>query len=155
MEQSAEKTGFAERLNEVCSDMELPVERGRQSALAAVFKVTPNAARKWLLGLGMPELDVAIAIAKWGNVNVEWLLSGRGPKRGNLVATKALILDEALRTLPAEERREALDYIKYKLERARAVLTGEQIARYSVALDQFLPEQPPEPRPAGPTRERH
>lgn len=138
---SKEKSDFARRLNELCTEQELP-ERGRQSALATKFHVTPNAARKWLLGLGLPELEVAIRMADWAKVNVEWLLTGRGPKRGHLVETKALVVAEALQSLPAEERAATLDYIKYKLDRAGALFTGEKLKRYKDALDRF--GQPPE-----------
>lgn len=48
---------FARRLREICEDKGLPTERGLQTRLAREFKVSPNAARKWLLAEGMPELD--------------------------------------------------------------------------------------------------
>lgn len=40
---------FAARVNEVCDDLQLPAH-GRQTALAQWMGLTPNAARKWLLG---------------------------------------------------------------------------------------------------------
>jgi len=141
-----EKLAFAARLNEVCSDADMP-ERGRQTALAAKFQVTPNAARKWLLGLGMPEYEVAVAIAKWGGVNFEWLMTGRGPKTASTrIDMKTVVLDEALRSFPSDERREVLGFIKYKLQSAKARYTGEQLARYNTALDRFA-EAPPPPAP--------
>jgi transcriptional regulator with XRE-family HTH domain len=143
-----EKSAFAGRLHEVCTDKGLPNERGRQSALAAQFNVSPNAARKWLLGNGLPELEVAIRLAKWGQVNLEWLLTGRGPKRGAIVETKSLVLGEAIEELPEADRQQALDFVRYKLERSStALLSGERLTRYMTMLDAFAktPKPPPPP----------
>jgi transcriptional regulator with XRE-family HTH domain len=132
-------SGFATRMNEIADDMEVPAGRGRQAALAAEFKVTPKAARKWLLGLGYPEMGMAVRIADWADVNLTWLLQGAGPKRGNRVDTKVLVLDEALRSLPTDERRETLNFIRYKLEKAREHFTKEKFTRYSDMLESFEP----------------
>ncbi len=132
-----ERAAFAARLHELCDDQGLPSERGRQSALAAEFKVSPNAARKWLLADGLPELEMAIRIAKWGKVNIEWLLTGRGPKRGSIVETKAIVLGEALQDLPTEALQQTIDFIKYKIERSPTLFTGEKLARYMAMLDAF------------------
>lgn len=77
---NGERRAFAARLNEVCTDRQLPTGRGRQTILARKFKVTPQAARKWLEGEGYPSIDVAREIAKWGKVSFDWLMSGRGSK---------------------------------------------------------------------------
>jgi hypothetical protein len=132
-----EKALFAARLNELCSDAQMP-SRGRQSALASLFKVTPNAARKWLLGIGLPEMDVAIAIAKWGDVNLEWLMTGRGPKHGTKVPTRALVLDEMLRKGTPEERKELVNYIKYRVHNSSSPAAEEELARYDAALQSFV-----------------
>src|ERR1700754_872095 len=94
-------TPFAERLIELCVDKQLPA-RGRQTQLAKLFKVSQQAARKWLDGRSYPETDKIVAIADWAGVNVNWLLQGVGPKHGNRVDAKALVLDEAVRMLPRE-----------------------------------------------------
>lgn len=126
-------------MHELCSDMGI-AERGRQSALAAQFKVTPNAARKWLLGLGLPETDVAIAIARWAEVNFEWLMTGRGPKQGDKVPTRALIVDEVLRRGTVDDRRELVNFIRYKLDHSAAPLAVEERARYEQALQTYVVE---------------
>lgn len=131
------RADFATRLHELCDDMQLPPERGRQSRLAAIFRVTPNAARKWLNGEGMPELETAIEIANWADANVTWLLQGTGPKRGDRVDTKALVLNEAIEALPAEAGQQVMDFIKYKIERADGPISGERLARYMTMLDAF------------------
>lgn len=131
--------GFASRMNEICDDKELTADRGRQAALAAEFKVTNKAARKWLLGIGYPEMAMAVRIADWAGVNLTWLLQGAGPKRGNKIDVKSLVMDEVLRSLPASERRETLDYIRFKLDRAKASFTSEKLERYQQLLDNFEP----------------
>jgi transcriptional regulator with XRE-family HTH domain len=136
-----EKLAFAARLNELCGEAGLPAERGRQTRLAKLFEVTPNAARKWLLGLGLPELEVAIRIAKWADVNVEWLLTGRGAKSGDKVPTRALVVDEVLRSGTPAERRELVKYVEYRLDNSEVPIAAEAKARYKAALESYLPPE--------------
>lgn len=133
---SPERMAFAARLIELCNAAGLPV-RGRQTKLAELFKVTPKAARKWVSGLGLPELELIIKIARWGNVNVEWLVSGRGPKRGNLVDTKDLMLGEMVKNLPAATRHEIADFLGYKIERGIPTLAEEERARYMQIISTY------------------
>ncbi len=82
MEIDHEKAAFSARLNEICDEMSVPPKgQARQTTLARIFNVTQKGARKWLEGEGYPALDMARRIAVWSNVCIEWLLSGRGPKR--------------------------------------------------------------------------
>ena len=112
--------------------------RGRQTELAKLFNVSPNGARKWLLGEGMPELEVAIRLARWADVNVEWLLTGRGPKRGAHLDTKALILSEALEALAPTDRHEVLGYFAYKVQHSVSrVITESQVNRYIAAINTY------------------
>lgn len=101
------------------------------------MEVTPNAARKWLLGEGLPELDMAVRLAMWGGVNVLWLLQGTGPKRTPF-DVKALVLDEALHALPKDAAHQALEYLRYTLERSMPPTAREQVARYTVMIDAML-----------------
>lgn len=140
MSESEAKQQFAQRLHEVCSDKGLP-ERGRQTALAKQFHVTPNAARKWLLGQGLPELEVAIEIATWGGVNLEWLLTGRGLKSGEKLPTRALVVDEVLRSGTPAERRELVRYVAYRIDHSERPIPAEVKARYKAALESYLPTE--------------
>lgn len=79
---------FANRLNEICDEMGLPEKfKGRQVSLAEIFykitgeKITPNAARKWIEGEGLPSTDKISILSRWANVESEWLISGYGEKR--------------------------------------------------------------------------
>lgn len=71
---------FAQNLNRVLDAADFPpAGSGRQIAVADTFHVSPTAARKWLLGLGMPELDHMMAICTRFNVTIDELL-GRAPR---------------------------------------------------------------------------
>lgn len=123
---------FATRINEVCDDMGVPPKgQARQSTLAKIFDVSQKGARKWLEGEGFPEFRNCIRIALWADVNIEWLLTGRGPKRGNLqVDCNATRIGEAITSMAAEPQQAALDFIQYKIERGDALFTSDQSARY-------------------------
>lgn len=124
---------------EVCDDLGIPAGRGRQKALGAMFGVTPKAARKWLVGDGYPELEMAVRISERAGVNLNWLLQGAGPKRGDKVETKALVLGETVQALGAAQGAEVLDFIRFKLSGAHAarLLASERVTRYMKMLDAF------------------
>lgn len=130
------KTGFSARLREICEDAEMP-ERGRQTLLAKQFSVSQQAAKKWLSGESLPELDKVVAIADWAGVTVNWLLQGLGPKRGDHIETKSLVLTEAIENLPSDSKQQVLDFISYKIERADGLFVGERLAKYMTMLDAF------------------
>lgn len=122
---------FAERLLEICPDLQVPFGRGREAALARVSGLSPNAVRKWLHGEGMPELDRAILLANKAKVSVLWLLQGIGPKRvEHRRPAAAEGVAEALDALPPEARSEILDFVRYKLERLAPLSVQERIAPY-------------------------
>lgn len=131
------KRQFALRLHELCDDMGLPRDRGRQTALASKFGVSPNAARKWLLGLGMPELELAIRLAHTAHANVLWLLQGVGPKRGEEFDTTPGELLDAVQQLPPDDGQQVFDFIRYKIERADGWFASEKLASYMAMLDKF------------------
>lgn len=131
--------GFAQRLRELCDDKGLP-ERGRQSRLGARFKVSQQAARKWLDGLNYPDTRTIVAIAAWAEVNVNWLLQGVGPKHGSRVDAKVLVLDEALHALPREIGLDMIDSLRAKLVRFGKMSAEEPVARYNVMLDAYEKE---------------
>lgn len=123
---------FSERMKELCDDAKWP-EHGRQTLLAKVVDLTPNAARKWLHGLGMPEMVVAVKIADWAKVSVLWLLQGLGPKYVQQ-PVGAVILGEALHDLGPEEARAIIDNVRYRVDRAFGG-SPAKLTRYRKALD--------------------
>ena len=112
-------------------------------ALAKRFGVTPGAARKWLLGIGMPELDMAVQIAQAAHVNVLWLLQGAGPKRGEAFDTEPGELLDAVQQLPDDDGQQVFDFIRYKIERADGWFASEKLAHYMVMLDRFAAKKAP------------
>lgn len=125
-------------MHELCDDLQIPRGRGRQTALAALVGLNPNAARKWLLGDGYPNIDVAVSLCDRAGVNMNWLLQGTLPKKvDKKTDTKALILDEALHTLAPDDAQQVFDFIGYKLEKADRLIVGERLTRYMKMLDAF------------------
>jgi transcriptional regulator with XRE-family HTH domain len=125
-------------MNELCDDLGIPAGRGRQTDLARLVGLNPNAARKWLQGAGYPTIDIAVWLADRAGVHVNWLLQGTLPKRiHNRTDTKVLILDEALHTLPPNDAQQVFDFITYKIEKSEVPIVGERLSRYMKMLDAF------------------
>ncbi|MEO8806608.1 MAG: hypothetical protein ABI433_11025 [Burkholderiaceae bacterium] len=112
-------------------------ERGRQTKLGKQFQVSQQAARKWLDGRAYPETGTVISIANWAGVNVNWLLQGAGPKRGDKVDMKAAVIDEAIKALPRELGLDLVDNLRSKLERAGKVAQDESNHRFVTMLDSY------------------
>jgi hypothetical protein len=78
------KLEFARRLHEALDDLdECPsrLQRGRASWTAKRYKVSPEAAGKWLDGRSMPDQTNMARIAADLKVSPVWLWSGQLPKR--------------------------------------------------------------------------
>jgi len=131
-----EMAAFAGRLHEICDDMGIP-QRGRKTQLAAKFKLAYQSVGKWLDGVGFPETERILELANWADVNVNWLLQGTGPKRGDIVDTKALVISEAIQSLPKERRDTVLELLGVQIEKSGAVIAGERQARYLHVLEAF------------------
>jgi transcriptional regulator with XRE-family HTH domain len=137
MENATPAQLFSARLLEVCADKGIHPGRGIQSELGRVFGVVPNAAAKWLKGIGMPEMQMAVKIAAWGGVNVTWLLQGVGPKKGTTVSMMSIVIDDALHNLPFEISRDVLDYLKFKLQ-SQFSATDPRRLRYEQAISAVI-----------------
>lgn len=74
---------FAERLNSVLDDMEVPPPNaGRAVWLAKKFKVSKPSAGDWIHGESLPIASRVQELARLAGVNFEWLYFGRGPRTG-------------------------------------------------------------------------
>lgn len=81
--QETDNAGFVARLNEALDGIkDVPRARGRRVALAKMMGMSGESARKWLAGETLPTMDNARQFAAKAGVQVDWLLTGRGPKRG-------------------------------------------------------------------------
>jgi transcriptional regulator with XRE-family HTH domain len=132
-----DREAFARRMHELCDELGIPRGHGRNAALGRKVGKTPNAARKWLLGLGYPELSHAVALCKEAQVNVNWLLQGAGPKKGERTDADTLRLAEGLERLPLENKQAVLEYLRYEFERADGWFTHEALARYIDSIDEI------------------
>jgi transcriptional regulator with XRE-family HTH domain len=68
---------FWDRLEEASRDVGLP---SGLSDIGRELDVWPSAVQKWRDGTALPAQKNLIALAQTRGVNVEWLLTGRGPK---------------------------------------------------------------------------
>lgn len=134
-------SGFAQRMNELCDDWKLP-EHGRQTHLGAKFHVTPNTARKWLLGLGFPEMELCIQIANEAGVNIRWLLQGEGLKKGEKADPAAEMLKEAIEDMPDQMRQASFDFIGYQLTKADGFIAPNKLASYMSMLERLKKSAP-------------
>lgn len=97
-----------------------------------------NSARKWLQGKGYPNTEVSVALCDKAGININWLLQGTLPKFINRKTdTKALVLDEALHTLPADDAQQVLDFLGYKIGKVDGLIAGERLSRYMKMIDAF------------------
>lgn len=132
MNESDEVRAFAVRLNELCDDMGVPPKgQARQTLVGKLFGVTQKGARRWLEGEGLPETKKCIQIATWGSVNFEWLMTGRGPKA---MKEAKFWLVEALEDM-GQSGQEAINFLKYSIERSQPLIASEKAARYVRMLD--------------------
>jgi hypothetical protein len=73
------KAGFARRLNDAFDRLDIPPkQRGRFTALARLFSVSPVAARDWCEGNSYPSVDKLLLIMDTVRCGADWLLFGRG-----------------------------------------------------------------------------
>jgi len=74
-----EKAEFSERMNLIADKLGIPPKgQNRQLLFGKMFKVSQEAARKWLEGESIPQISKCIEIAKKADVSFEWLMTGRG-----------------------------------------------------------------------------
>jgi hypothetical protein len=74
-----EKRLFIERLTELVRSLGYP-EHGKQSHLAAHYKITQGAVRKWFSGESMPAYEICVDLCKRAQCHYEWLMTGRGAR---------------------------------------------------------------------------
>lgn len=75
-----QRLAYIARLNEVCDLLKLTQDRGRQTALAKMFRWKQQTVNLWFMGRTEPKLDAAREMAMKAKVQVDWLITGREPK---------------------------------------------------------------------------
>lgn len=119
---------FARRLVEICPQLKVPLGRGRDTALARLAGVSPNAARKWFEGEGMPELHRCIDLANRAGVSVLWFIQGLGPK--DIHEAQESPMSRVFNALPEQSQQAVLDYLQYQVERTAPLEVREQAAKW-------------------------
>lgn len=97
-----------------------------QSAIARQVGIGQSAVARWASGGGYPTLDKCIKIALLTGTRVEWLLTGRGVMRGEGDDMDALTqsLLAAWNQLPAQTKREILEFIEFRAAKAAPDKSG-------------------------------
>lgn len=75
---TAVRKTFWERLTEAFGEQLLPTSG---NGIADYMKMAQGSVNRWQKGVGLPEFETCIDLAKRGKVATEWLITGRGPKR--------------------------------------------------------------------------
>lgn len=105
-----EKIAFSRRLNEALDGAGFAEKgSGRQVALAAKYKVSQNAVRKWLEAESIPEVSRLMQLATDFNVSFEWLATGRGDKQAAHRVDPALSILAARYTTADEPTRQLIE----------------------------------------------
>lgn len=102
MKPKATVADFSKRLNECLDETNVPAKgKGRQGYVAKQFGVSQAAARKWLEAVSYPETPRVIELCDAYDICVEWLLTGRGPKRPAAIADPEHTLSDIARRYKA------------------------------------------------------
>lgn len=111
---------FSRRLHAALDQSGFARGRGRTSTLAGQYEVSREAARKWLSGNALPDLDRIVRMAVQTGVSFEWLATGRGEMKtdtrireapehySNGVGDKIMVL---VRQLPPDKQRALLEFL--------------------------------------------
>lgn len=85
------KDAFAQRLQQALNAMGWLHQRGVNKRIATALGLrSGEAVRKWMVGLSMPSMEHASALAKMLNVSVQWLMTGQGEAKIVESATNAI-----------------------------------------------------------------
>ncbi len=108
-----QKLDIYKRLNEACDDRNIQ-PWGRNQVLRKELHVSQPAVSKWLTGKGYPSIETLVQIAKFLQVNVEWLITGQGPKSINERYPSKQIEEivNLLENQPKEKQDKVLAFVK-------------------------------------------
>jgi hypothetical protein len=82
------RLAFARRLNQAFDNIGMPVkQKGRYTAIAKLFSVTPVAAKDWCDGANYPTVDKLVQIAQTVKRSTDWLLFGQSLSHDRYVST--------------------------------------------------------------------
>ena len=107
------KLDIHKRLQEACDDLDLK-PRGRNQVLCKHLEVTQPAVSKWLTGKAYPSIDKLVELAAFLHVNVEWLITGTGPKseKNQYPSEEIQEIVQLISKLPKEKQQKVLLALK-------------------------------------------
>lgn len=114
---------FWQRVEEALRERGLPTT---QVYVARFLHIKPPSVHEWTRLGGFPTIENTISLAEHLNVNVEWLLTERGPKRPLPNDSAAQRLWEAWLRLADGDRRELLGMALGMLRRTGEPTTDER-----------------------------
>lgn len=115
------KLQFSDRLNEACDSAAIP-KWGRQRLLAKKLNLAQPSVSKWFLNKSLPTIDNIAELAQFLNVRIEWLVTGEGQMKRNFDTTKEYSeAVDLLATLPVDQQKLVLDFIKMLKERGQSL----------------------------------
>lgn len=98
---------------------------------SAGIEVTAQTLHNWASGKTDITEDNLAALAAYYRVRPSWLRYGEGPREPEPR------LEDVLSGLPDEERQQVFDFVRYKIERADAVIAKERMASYLTMIDRI------------------
>lgn len=104
-----------------------------KAALARTLKKAPAQVSQWFNGVRTITEESARAIEREAKKPYGWLDFIEAQPGMTILPP----VDEILRALPSIERHEALEFVRFKIERARPLLAKEEVARYMESLDRL------------------
>ena len=129
------KAAFAHRLNQAFDAFGVPEkQKGRYTAIAKLFSVTPVAARDWCEGRSYPSLEKLLQILGTVRRNADWLLFGRASAEDDFVIHAAE--PHPARGKAAAESAPAIAFERHWLAQA---LPGADVELVQVAGDAMAP----------------
>jgi hypothetical protein len=130
--------GFGKRFEELRAGMSYQALSDAIQRKTGI-RISAQAMHKWSKGGGIDPKQVQLLAKFWG-VSAAWLAYGVGSP------TAAPTLDDAVKALPEDAQLQVLDYIRYKIERASALMAEENRAKYVSLLESM--KLPPKPGPS-------
>jgi peptidase S24-like protein len=136
------KLAFARRLNEAFDKIGIPEKhKGRYTAIAKLFTVTPVAAKDWCDGVSYPSVDKLVQILHTVRTSADWLLFGRtlNPEKFLAPPQNELNVDAT-----AVRSRQIVDYIAFDREWLKSFGDAEGVALILVVGDAMEPSLRPD-----------
>jgi DNA-binding XRE family transcriptional regulator len=127
MKVAREKKLFSERFVRALGESDLREMTQKEQGKA--FGVSGTTVHFWSAAKKMPDMPHAGVVAKTLGINIEWLLTGRGPMRlRDDISSQGIKLLSAFEGLPDKERGEVLAYVAFVVDRLGDKPGGKELS---------------------------